>query len=119
MAEAKKSKETTTENGFPTNEQLKAWEDKHGELSQLDIDEDNEICAIVRMPILRDLKHASSVSAKKTAVDGAEAIFNNCVLWCHPAVRTNDKYLASAIAGMGELSEIKEAKIKKISSGLK
>jgi hypothetical protein len=104
------------ENGRPDKAQIDKWKKEHGQLHKITVDEEsgNPKMAIVRLPKLRDLKVASSLAGKKTPVDAAQSMLENCALYMDPEIKRNDSLFASAISAMGEIAEVKEAKLEKL-----
>lgn len=101
------------EDGRPTAAQIKEWKSKFGNLNRIVVG-DEDCIAIVREPKLRDLKQASAAGKMKSDIDVAEVLYNNCKLYEDEDIRKYDSNYMAAIGQMGELIEVKEARLEKI-----
>lgn len=92
---------------------IAAWKEKHGHLSQVEVD---GYIAIVRRPKTFDLERAFKVSEKAGAkkLDFSRNIIANCVLYIDDEFRADDERDQALLTSVNELAAIKEASVKKL-----
>ncbi len=95
-----------------TEEQLKSWKDKYGEVFEL-VCEDKK--AILHKPSRKDLSFAMAGSDQaKNSVKFSEILLKQCWIDGDMAFQEDDNYFFAAVPVLSALSEVKEAEIKKL-----
>ena len=95
-----------------TEDQLKSWKEKYGEVFEISCDDKR---AIVRKPSRKDLSFALAGSNQgKDSVKYVEILLKQCWVAGDMEFQTDDDYFFAAVPTLDALSEIKEAEIKKL-----
>lgn len=95
-----------------TEDQLKSWKEKYGEVFEISCDDKR---AIVRKPSRKDLSFALAGSNQgKDSVKYVEILLKQCWVDGDMEFQTEDDYFFAAVPTLETLSEIKEAEIKKL-----
>jgi len=101
-----------------TPAQIAEWKAKYGDDKIFEIaiaHGEAELVAIMRKATLRDLEAATTVSNKtKKPMEFVKSIFSTCKLFCDAEIVSVDENYQAAIAKLDEVTEIKEASIKKL-----
>lgn len=97
-----KAKEITTINGGVTDEQVAAWKNKHGRISEVEVvdtDTNERHIAYFHRPNMATMQ-AFSAAAKNNEVKAAEILFDNCWLGGSPAIKADAIYKMEAMNAM-------------------
>lgn len=95
-----------------TQEQLKGWKEKYGEVFELTCEDKK---AVLHKPTRKDLSYAMAGSSQaQDSVKFAEVLLKQCWIDGDEEFQTNDLYFFSAVPVLGALSETKEAELKKL-----
>ena len=97
-----------------TQGQIDAWKREFKEVHLITVkDGENEINGIFRKPDMTILSAAGRV-AKSDPMQSGQIMFDNCLLACDDALKTDDELKVSCFSKLGELFKIREASIKKL-----
>jgi hypothetical protein len=96
--------------GQATDEQIKEWKDKHGNIFKINVD--GKVCYL-RKPSRKALGYASAVG-KDNPLKFNEVILNDCWLGGDETIKTDDDLFLSVSGKIAELIEIKEAELEKL-----
>lgn len=91
-----------------TDEQLKGWKEKHGELYQVSVE---GYSCILHKPTRKDLSYISSV---KDPIKMSELLLEQTWVAGDEEIKTNDELFMSVVSKMDEIVKFKEAEVKKL-----
>ena len=91
-----------------TKEQIKEWKAKHGELSEITVEDKS---CILHRPTRKDLSYASAV---KDPIKMSEVMLNALWVAGDEEIKEDDSLFLAAIQKMQDILEVKEAEIKKL-----
>ncbi|MEE3483267.1 MAG: hypothetical protein VZQ98_02955 [Bacteroidales bacterium] len=100
----------TKETYKATEEQIRQWKEKHGDVYEITVD--GRRCYL-RKPNRRELSYAS-VAGKSDPMRFNEIILNQCWLEGDEEIKTDDSLFLGVSAQIATLVEVKEAEIKKL-----
>lgn len=91
-----------------TDEQLKGWKEKHGELYQISVE---GYSCILHKPTRKDLSYISSV---KDPIKMSELLLEQTWVAGDEEIKTKDELFMAVVSKMDEVIKVKEAEIKKL-----
>lgn len=95
-----------------TDEQLKSWKEKYGEVFGISCEDKK---AVLHKPGRKELSFAMAGSNQaKDSVKFAEILLKQCWIDGDKEFLEDDNYFLSAVPILGALAEVKEAEIKKL-----
>ena len=95
-----------------TEEQLKSWKEKYGEVFEISCEEKK---AVLHKPGRKELSFAMAGSNQaKDSVKFSEILLKQCWIDGDKEFMEDDNYFLSAVPVLGALAEVKEAEIKKL-----
>ena len=95
-----------------TPEQIKEWKEKHLDVYQIEIPEDNKVCYL-RKPTRTELSYGSKVGAQDP-MKFNEHILNVCWLGGDEEIKTNDSLFLAVSTQLEEVLAFKKAELKKL-----
>ena len=114
VASASEAAETSNEASnpnHPNKAQLDAWRKQHKKLFMITVEGGHIV--ILKKPDMNAM--ASGLKKFKDDPMGFNRhIFNNCKLYCDPAILEDDDNMLAALSELGEVVKTKEATIKEI-----
>lgn len=91
-----------------TDEEIKGWKEKHGELYQVSVE---GYSCILHKPTRKDLSYISSV---KDPIKMSELLLEQTWVAGDEEIKTNDELFMSVVSKMDEIVKFKEAELKKL-----
>lgn len=91
-----------------TDEEIKGWKEKHGELYQVSVE---GYSCILHKPTRKDLSYISSV---KDPIKMSELLLEQTWVAGDEEIKTNDELFMAVVSKMDEVIKVKEAEIKKL-----
>lgn len=91
-----------------TDEEIKGWKEKHGELYQVSVE---GYSCILHKPTRKDLSYISSV---KDSIKMSELLLEQMWVAGDEEIKTNDELFMSVVSKMDEIVKFKEAEVKKL-----
>lgn len=91
-----------------TDEEIKGWKEKHGELYQVSVE---GYSCILHKPTRKDLSYISSV---KDPIKMSELLLEQTWVAGDEEIKTNDELFMSVVSKMDEIVKFKEAEVKKL-----
>ena len=95
-----------------TPEQIKEWKEKHLDVFQIEIPEDNKVCYL-RKPTRTELSYGSQLGAKDP-MKFNEHILNVCWLGGDEEIKTNDSLFLAVSTQLEEVLAFKKAELQKL-----
>lgn len=91
-----------------TDEEIKGWKEKHGELYQVSVE---GYSCILHKPTRKDLSYISSV---KDPIKMSELLIEQTWVAGDEEIKTNDELFMAVVSKMDEIVKFKEAEVKKL-----
>lgn len=91
-----------------TDEEIKGWKEKHGELYQVSVE---GYSCILHKPTRKDLSYISSV---KDPIKMSELLLEQTWVAGDEEIKTNDELFMAVVSKMDEIVKFKEAEVKKL-----
>lgn len=95
-----------------TPEEIKEWKEKHLDVYQIEIPEDNKVCYL-RKPTRTELSYGSKLGAQDP-MKFNEHILKSCWLKGDPDILENDSLFLAVSTQLEEILAFKKAELKKL-----
>jgi hypothetical protein len=106
------------QNTRPTQEQIDAWKEQHGEIFEFEVQKENDdqvYLAIVRRPKLKDLEHGMTESKRKgNDMQLNTTLYTDCKLYADVEIAKSETLTLAVRNEMGSLIELAKTAVKKL-----